>query len=160
MGRIFGYLDENIHSSKYLLIDIHSWSIYSDKYIWIFICSTSIIANIFWILIVSKKCWEGLLLVQNSSILVKNNTKYENGQHIQKQSWVNYLIFEYIRIFWMNILIPKNICWHFLGRIYSDIHLWYFSHAEYIWLLICPIYMVTDIFRYPFVQKKDIRPTL
>ena len=70
------------------------------------------------------------------------------------------MIFEYIRIFWTNIFICKNICWFFHWRIYLDIHLWYFYHAEYIRKFIRPISMVTNIFGYSFVQKFDIRPTL
>ena len=99
-------------------------------------------------------------MVQNGSIWVQHNTKYENGQNSPKQSWVNNLIFEYIRIFWTNIFIRKNIRWFFVGRIYSDIHSWYFYHAEYIRIFIHPISMVTNIFGYSFVQKIDIRPTL
>ena len=101
-----------------------------------------------------------LLLVQNGSIWVQNNTKYVNGQNSPKQSWANNLIFEYIRIFWTNVFIRKNIRWFFLGRIYSDIHSWYFYHAEYIRIFIRPISMVTNIFGYSFVQKFYIRPTL
>ena len=93
-------------------------------------------------------------------MLVKNNTKYENGQHSPKKSWANYLIFEYIRIVWTNIIICKNICWFFLGRIYSNIQSWFFYHAKYIRISICPISMVTKIFGYSFVQKQDICPTL
>ena len=99
-------------------------------------------------------------MVQNGSIWVQNNTKYENGQNSPKQSWENYLMFEYIQIFWMNIFIRKNIRKFFLGQIYSDIHSWYFYHAEYIRIFIRPISMVTNIFGYSFVQKFNIRPTL
>ena len=48
----------------------------------------------------------------------------------------------------------------FHGRLYSDIHLWYFFHAEYILIFICQISMVMNIYGYSFVQKFDIRPTL
>ena len=99
-------------------------------------------------------------MVQNGSLWVQNSTKYESGQNIPKQSWANNLMFEYIRIFWMNIFIRKNIRWFFLGRIYSDIHLWSFYHAEYIRIFIRPISMVTNIFWCSFVQKIYIRPTL
>ena len=102
----------------------------------------------------------GSIWVQNGSIFVQNNTKYENGQNSPKQHGANNLIFEYIRIFWTNIFIRKNIRWFFLGQIYSDIHSWYFYHAEYIQIFIRPISIVTNVFGYSFVQKFDIRPTL
>ena len=97
-------------------------------------------------------------MVQNGSVLVQNNTKYENGQNSSKITWANDLIFEYIIIFWTNIFICKDICWFFLWRIYSDIHSWCFHHATYIWIFICPISMVTNIFRYSFVQKRILVP--
>ena len=67
------------------------------------------IANIFEFLLFPKNGEKLLLLVQNGSLCVQNNTKYENGQNIPKQSWAKNLMFEYIRIFWMNIFICKNI---------------------------------------------------
>ena len=100
-----------------------------------------------------------LLLVHNGSTWVQSNTTYENGQNSPKQSWENNLIFEYIWIFWTNIFIRKNICWFFLGQIYSDIHSWSFYHAEYIRIFIRSISMVTNIFGYSFVQKNVICPT-
>ena len=48
----------------------------------------------------------------------------------------------------------------FLGQIYLDIHSWYFDHAKYIRIFIRPISIVTNIFWYLFVQKKDICLTL
>ena len=77
-----------------------------------------------------------------------------------KQSWANNQIFKYIRIFWTNIFIRKNICWFFLDQINLDIYSWYFYHAEYIRIFIRPISMVTNIFGYSFVQKNYICPTL
>ena len=85
------------------------------------------------------------------------NDYWQNGP---KQSWANNLIFKYIRIFWTNIFIRKNNCWFFLEQIYSDIHSWSLYHAKYIWIFICPISMVTNIYRYSFVQKIDICLTL
>ena len=43
-------------------------------------------------------------------MLAQNNTKYENGKNSPKQSWANNQIFEYIRTFWTNTIICKNIC--------------------------------------------------
>ena len=92
-----------------------------------------------------------LLLVQNCSIWFQNNTKYENDQNSQKQSWENNLIFKYIRIFWTNIFIHKNICRFFMAEfiwifmrgifimpIYSDIHSSNIYGNEYIRILIRP----------------------
>ena len=99
-------------------------------------------------------------MVQRGSIWVQNNTKFKNVQNSPKSSWAKNLIFESIRIFWTNIFICKNIHWFFMGQIYSDIHSWYFYHAEYIWIFICPISMVANIFGYSFVQTNYICPTL
>ena len=140
--------------------DINSWSIYADKHIRIFIRPISMIANIFEFSLFPKNGLKWLWLVQNGSIWVKNNTKYENGQNSPKQSWASNLISEYIQIFWTNIFIRNNIRRFFLGQIYSDIHSWSFYHAKYIWIFIRPICMVTNIFGYSFVQKIDICPTL
>ena len=81
------------------------------------------IANIFEFSLFPKNGSKWLLMVQNGSILVKQNTKYENGQISSKQSWANILIFEYIPIFPTNIFIRQNIHGIFLGQIYLDIHL-------------------------------------
>ena len=139
------YLDEYIHSSKYLVIfskanifgysfviylcwqiysDIHSSNIYDSEYIWIFI--------------VSQKGKKLLLLVETGSIWFQNNKKYENGQNSPKQSWENYLIFKYIRISWTNIFICRNIRWFFMGK--------------FIRIFIHDIFIVPKIFGYSFVQ--------
>ena len=105
------FISPNIHKffPRQIYSDIHLSSIYADKYIRIFIHPISMIANIFEFSLFPKKGKKLLLLVQNSSIWFQNNTKYENGQNSPKQSWENNLIFEYIRIFWTNIFIRKNI---------------------------------------------------
>ena len=99
-------------------------------------------------------------MVQNGLKLAQNNTKYKNSQNSPKHSWAYNQIFKYIRIFWMNIFIHKNIRLFFLNQIYSDIHSWSFYHAKYIGIFICLISMVTNISGYSFIQKNYIRPTL
>ena len=138
-ANIFGY---SFVSYLYWQIysDIYSSNIYDSKYIWIFI--------------VSQKWLKWLLLVQNGLIWVQNNTKYVIGQNSPKQFVANNLIFEYISKIWKNIFLCKNICWFFLGQIYSDINLWSFYHTQYIWIFLRAIIMVTNIFRYSFIQKK------
>ena len=128
-------------------LDIHSSNIYYSEYIWIFS-------------VPKKFFFKWILLGQNGLIWVQNNTKYQNVQNSPKQSWEYNLIFEYIQIFWTNIFICQNFCSFFLGQIYLDIHSWYFYHAKYIRIIICPISMVMIIFGYSFVQKNDISPTL
>ena len=80
------------------------------------------IANIFDFAFFPKNVLKWLLLVQNGLIRAQNNTKYENGQNIPKQSWANNQVFEYICIFWTNMFFYKNICCFFLDRIHLDIH--------------------------------------
>ena len=67
------------------------------------------IANIFEFSFFPKNGEKWLFLVQNGSIWVQSYTKYENGPNSTKQSWANNLIFKYIRIFWTNIFIRKNL---------------------------------------------------
>ena len=90
----------------------------------------------------------------------KRTQNMKMAEIVKKKSCANYQIFEYIQIFWMKIFIRKIIHRFFLGQSYLDIYLWSFYHAEYIWIFIRPISMVTNIFRQSFVKKKDIRPTL
>ena len=97
------------------------------------------------------------------------------GTNIYLYSWIysdihssNIYDSEYISIFivprkwlfWTNIFISQNIRRYFVGEIYSYIYLWSFYPAEYIQILIHWISMVTNIFRYSFVQKNYICPTL
>ena len=139
---------------------------FQSKYIQIFICAVFLLRNIFGYSFV-QHLWKRIYLnfycfpenVKKWLFLVQNNTKYENGKHSPKRFWENYLIFKCIRIFWTNLLICQHIRWFFLGWIYLDIHSWSFYHAEYIRIFNRPISIVTNIFRYSFVQKKDIRPT-
>ena len=90
-------------------------------------------------------------MVRKGSILVQNNTKYENGQHSPRQ--------------FGQIILYSNI-FEYFGQIYSfaiylDIHSWSFYHAKYIRIFIHPISMVTNILQYSFIKKeKDICPTL
>ena len=127
--------------------DILSWSIYTHEYIRIFICPISMKANIFEYSLFPKKCKTWLLMVQNGSMLVKNLTKYGNGQ----TSPINHgKIFWYIKT---TIFIHTNICWFCLWWIYSDIYSWSFYSDECIRIFICPIPMVENIFRYLFVHK-------
>ena len=115
-----------------IYLDSHSFNIYERKYIWI-----------------SKNVSIGY----NRSKTVQYWSKIKqnmNMANIAKNCFLaNYLIFEYIRIFWTNIFICKTIHWFFLGWIYLDIHLWCFYYAEYILILICPISMLTNIFICP-----------
>ena len=134
-ANIFGY-SFVIYSYWKIYLDIHAFNIYDSEYIWIFIVSQNCLKIV---IIGPKECNMG--------------PKYENGQNSPKQSWANYLIFEYIQTFWTNIFNRKNICWFFLGRI--------------IWMYICDHFIMPNIYGYSFVQylfirpkKKDICPTL
>ena len=118
--------------------DIHSWSIYTDKYIRIFICPIYMIANTFDILVCHKNCYKWLLMVQNGLVWVQNNTKYENRQNSPKQSWAYILIFGYVRIFWTNIFICQIICKFFQGA--------------FIRIFIRDILIRLNIFGYSFIQ--------
>ena len=99
-------------------------------------------------------------MVQNGSICVQNYTSYENSQNSPKQSWANYLIFKYIQTFWTNIFILQNIHVFFCGKFIWIFVCDSFYYAKYIRTFIRPLSMVTVIFGYSFVQKKDICPTL
>ena len=70
------------------------------------------------------------------------------------------MIFVYIQIFWTNIFVCQNIWWIFLEQIYLDILSWSFFPEQYILRFIRPISIVTNIFRYSFVQTNHICPTL
>ena len=119
-------------------MDIYSSHIRDSKYISIFI--------------VSKKQFKIIIICPKCSILVQNNTKYENFQNSSKQYWANNLIFKYIKIIWMNILTGKkhlllfsraNLFGYsfliFLScRIYSVIHLFNIYGNKYIWIFIHP----------------------
>ena len=83
--------------------EIHSWSFYTDKYIWIFFCPISMIANIVWIFIVSKK-WLKIVIIGPKLVKItkKNMKMAKNGP---KHNWANNLIFKYIEIFLTDIFI-------------------------------------------------------
>ena len=51
-------------------------------------------ANIFEFSLFHKNGFKWLISVQNGSIWVKDDTKYENGQISPKPSWANILILE------------------------------------------------------------------
>ena len=118
------------------------------------------IVNIFEFSLFPKNGLKWLLLVQIGSLLVQNNIYNIKFLKIVQNNigqiiW--YLnIFEYLDKY----IHLQKYSLIFLGRIYLDIHLWSFYHAEYIRIFICPISIVTNIFGYSFIQQKDIRPTL
>ena len=145
---IWIYLDKYIHLSKYSLffprqiyLDIHSWPIYSDKDIGIFICSISMIANIFKFLCF-QKCLKMVLLVKNGVILVnKKKKKYKNTKmaKIVQNSHGQMIWYSSIFKYFWQIYSFEKIFVVFLEQIYSDIHLWSFYYAKYFWIFICPI---------------------
>ena len=84
---IFKYIRTNIFIGinvpwfflKQIYFDINLWSIYTDKYIHLFLCPISMIANIFEFSVFPRNCEKWLFLVKNGSIWVQNNTNYKNG---------------------------------------------------------------------------------
>ena len=156
--KIFAFIDIG-RMNIWIYSDIHSWSIYVDRYIQIFIRPISMIANIFEFSLLPKMVKNGYYW----SKLVQYGPKITQNMKMAKivQKNLGHIIwysntFEYFgRIF----SFAKYLL-IFPGPIYLDIHFWSFCHAEYNRIFIRPILMLTNMFRYSFVQKVDICPTL
>ena len=99
---------------------------------------------------------------------------YKNGQNISKQCGTKILILEYIRIYlgkyihslkYLLIFSRTNLfgysfVTYFSWRIYSDIHLFNIYGHKYIQIFIHALFLLTNIFRYSFVQQNYICYTL